>query len=65
MRVRVYLYRDSYAHIDFDDVESVEEADDRYVHGDYDRDDIEVDVYSTDWEIYENINSEILEEGEE
>ena len=65
MKVRVYLYQDNYAHIDFGDVESIQEAEDRYIQGDYDRDDIVAEIYSTDWDIDENVNSEILEEGEE
>ena len=65
MKVRVYLYQDNYAHIDFEDVESIQEAEDRYIQGDYDRDDIVAEIYSNGWEMDENVNSEILEEGEE
>ena len=65
MNVRVYLYQDNYAHIDFEDVESIQEAEDRYIQGDYDRDDIVATIYSTDWEIDVNANSDILEEWKE
>lgn len=65
MNVRVYLYQDNYAHIDFEDVESIIEAEERYIQGDYDRDDIVATIYSTDWEIDVNANSDILEEWKE
>lgn len=65
MKVRVYLYQDNYAHIDFEDVESIQEAEDRYIQGDYDRDDIVTELYSNGWDMDENVNSKILEEGEE
>lgn len=65
MNVRVYLYQDNYAHIDFEDVESIQEAEDRYIQGDFDRGDIEAEIYSNDWDIDVNANSDILEEGEE
>lgn len=65
MKVRVYLYQDNYAYIDFEDVESIQEAEDRYIQGDYDRDDIVTELYSNGWDMDVNVNSEILEEGEE
>lgn len=65
MKVRVYLYQDNYAYIDFEDVESIQEAEDRYIQGDYDRDDIVTEIYSNDWDMDVNVDSEILEEGEE
>lgn len=63
MKVRVYLQRPEYGHIDFDDVESTKEAEERFKEGDYDADDVEFDTWLDDeWSLDDYTPKVILEE---